>query len=108
MRVRIVTFTLDVPDEDYLRHAADVAVAFGSWPGLVRKWWLHDADSETYGGVYLFATRTDADRSRDTDLFRDLSTNPAFRDLTVREFDLLDLPTAETAAGRPYAERALA
>ena len=90
MRVRIVTFTLDVPADDYARHATEIAPAFRAWPGLLAKWWLGDATSGTYGGVYLFSTRGDADRSRDTDLFRDLRANPAFK------YDLLDAPTTIT------------
>jgi Putative mono-oxygenase ydhR len=97
MRIRIITFTLEGPAEDYVRHTMDIAPAFRSWPGLLAKWWLGDAASGTYGGVYLFATQGDADRSRDTDLFRGMSTNPAFHDLTVREYGLLDAPTAITA-----------
>lgn len=97
MHIRIVTFTLGVPDEDYTRLATKIAPAFVSWPGLLAKWWLGDATSGTYGGVYLFASRVDADRSRDTDLFRNMFTNPALRQVTVREYDLLDAPTAITA-----------
>ncbi len=97
MHIRIVTFALDIPAEDYVRHSTEIAAAFASWPGLLAKWWLGDAESGTYGGVYLFATRKDADRSRDTDLFRNMFTNPALRQVTVREFDLLEGPTAVTA-----------
>jgi hypothetical protein len=97
VRIRIITFTLGVPAEDYLRLATNIAPAFGSWPGLLAKWWLGDTPSGTYGGVYLFATAAEADRSRETDLFRDMHTNPALRDLTIREYDLLDAPTAITA-----------
>jgi hypothetical protein len=107
MRIRIITFTLEIPADDYVRHATDLAPAFGSWPGLLAKWWLGDAASGTYGGVYLFATQQDADRSRKTDLFRDMSTNPAFNDLVVREYDVLDAPTAITAPIPHQAERAL-
>lgn len=46
--------------------------------------------------MYLFASREDADRSRDTDLFRGMLGDPAFRAVTVREFDVLDEPTAVT------------
>jgi len=97
MRIRIVTFGLTVPAEDYARLATDVASAFTAWPGLLAKWWLGDPASGTYGGVYLFATREDADRSRDTDLFRGMSANPALRQVSVQEYDLLDAPTAVTA-----------
>jgi hypothetical protein len=97
MYVRIVTFGLAVTAEEYARSAAAVAPGFTAWPGLLGKWWLGDAGSGTYGGVYLFASRDDADRSRDTDLFRGMLGNPAFRAVTVREFDVLDEPTEVTA-----------
>jgi len=97
MYIRIVTFGLSVPAEDYTRSATSVAPAFAEWPGLLGKWWLGDASSGTYGGVYLFASREDADRSRDTDVFRGMAANPALREVTVREFDVLDAPTAVTA-----------
>jgi hypothetical protein len=97
MYIRIVTFGLDVPVEDYTCLAVDAAPAFATWPGLLGKWWLEDVASGTYGGVYLFASREDADRSRDTDLFRGMAADPALRQVTVREFDVLDAPTALTA-----------
>jgi hypothetical protein len=97
MRIRIITFALGVPSEGYTRHATEIAPAFTSWPGLLAKWWLGDAATGTYGGVYLFASREDADRSRDTDLFQNMFTNPALQHVTVREYDLLDAPTSITA-----------
>jgi len=101
VRIRIVTFALGIPAEDYVQHATHLAPEFRSWPGLLAKWWLGDtrsgSESGTFGGVYLFATKEDADLSRETDLFRGMSSNPAFRDVTVREYDLLDAPTAITA-----------
>jgi hypothetical protein len=97
MRIRIVTFGLNIPAEAYTARAAHIAPEFTTWPGLLGKWWLADAASGTFGGVYLFAAQHDADRSRDTDLFRDMFANPAFKDVTVREYALLDAPTAITA-----------
>jgi hypothetical protein len=97
MRLRIVTFGLTVPAEAYQAHALAVAPEFTAWPGLLGKWWLADAASGTYGGVYLFASQHDADRSRETDLFRGMQTNPAMKDVTVREYDVLEAPTAITA-----------
>jgi hypothetical protein len=97
MRIRIVTFALGVPGEDYTRLAIEIAPAFAAWPGLLAKWWLGDAESGTYGGVYLFASRADADRSRDTDLFQNMFTNPALRHVTVSEYDALYAPTTITA-----------
>jgi hypothetical protein len=97
VRIRIVKYTLDVPADDYIHQAMHIAPAFREWPGLLGKWWLGDAASGTYGGVYLFATRYDADRSRETDLFRGMFTHPAFSNVTVEEYDLLYAPTEITA-----------
>jgi hypothetical protein len=98
MYARIVTFRLDgLPPAAYEAHAAAVAPAFTTWPGLLAKVWIADAHTRTYGGIYLFADRASADRSRETDVFRAMAANAAFADLTVREFDVLDEPTSTTA-----------
>jgi hypothetical protein len=97
MRIRIVTFGLTIPVEAYTAHAVDIAPGFGAWPGLIAKWWLADADAGTFGGVYLFASASDADRSRATELFRGMFADPALKDVTVTEYDVLDAPSAITA-----------
>ena len=106
MYARIVTFRLDgLTAAEYQDHVAAVAPAFTAWPGLLAKVWLADDAAGTYGGVYLFTDRASADRTRDTDLFRSMATNPMFADVSVREFNVLDEPTAITAsafaAGHP-------
>lgn len=97
MYVRIVTFALaGITEDDYRRHAAAVAEAFTAWPGLLGKVWLGDRERNRYGGVYLFATRADADRSRSTPLFAGLAANPAFTDLAIEEYGTLPEATAVT------------
>jgi hypothetical protein len=97
MRIRIITFGPVIPAEAYTAHAVHIAPGFTAWPGLLGKWWLGDTASGTFGGVYLFASQHDADRSREIDLFRGMFANPALKDVTVREYDVLDAPTAITA-----------
>jgi hypothetical protein len=99
MYARIVTFRLEgLTGAEYQNRLAAVAPAFAAWPGLLAKVWIADDEEGTYGGVYLFADRDSADRTRDTDLFRSMETNPMLADLSVREFTVLDEPTAITAA----------
>jgi hypothetical protein len=99
MYVRIVTFHVEgLTAAEFRDHAAAIAPAFTAWPGLLAKVWLADDAAGTYGGVYLFADRDSADLSRDTDLFRSMTTNLRFADLSIREFDALDEPTAITAS----------
>ena len=100
MYVRIVTFALaGITGDDYHRHAAAVAEAFTAWPGLLGKVWLSDQDRNRHGGVYLFATKADADRSRSTPLFTGLASNPAFTDLAIDEYEILPDATAVTWPG---------
>jgi hypothetical protein len=102
--IRIVTFRLrGMTDEQYEDHAVGIADAFAGWPGLRAKFWLADRAQRRYGGVYLFASRADADRSRTTPLFAGMAGSPALADLAIEEFDTLDAPTAITAAGCPAA-----
>jgi hypothetical protein len=70
---------------------------------LLGKWWLGDTASGMFGGVYLFATQRDADRSRETDSFRGMFANQALKDVTVQEYDVLNAPTAITAPTLPAA-----
>ncbi|MCK9897203.1 YdhR family protein [Frankia sp. AgB32] len=97
MRIRIVTFGLNNPSGAYLINTAKIAPRFTSWPGLLGTWWLADTASGTFGGVYLLASHEDADRSRETDLFRGMFTDLARKDVIVREYDVLAAPTAITA-----------
>ena len=98
MYVRIVTFALaDLSPEAYTAHAEQIADAFTCWPGLLTKVWLADPADNTYGGVYLFESRDAAQASRGTAVFAGLLDSPHFEDLSIREFDVLDGPTAVTA-----------
>jgi hypothetical protein len=105
MILRIVNFTLNgIDDEQYRRHAESVADTFNQWEGLTAKLWLHDPDTCTYGGAYLFVDQAAADASRATDLFRKMEANPAFADLWVQEYGVIEHLTAIT--GGPVASPA--
>jgi hypothetical protein len=100
MILRIVNFTLSgIDDEQYRRHAETVADGFNQWEGLTAKLWLHDPNTGTYGGAYLFADQAAADASRATDLFRNMDGNPAFTDLSVQEYAVIEDLTAITGGG---------
>ena len=97
MYIRIVTFALaGLPAESYRQHATAVADGFTAWPGLLGKVWLADGERNRYGGVYLFASKADADRSRSTPLFAGMVGNGAFAELVIEEYESLAEPTAVT------------
>jgi len=100
MYIRIVTFTTaGISADEYRALTEAVAAGFTEWPGLLGKLWLGDRERNRYGGVYLFASKADADRSRSTPLFVGLGANPAFTDVVVEEFDVLPEATAVTWPG---------
>jgi putative monooxygenase ydhR len=97
MYVRVLTFELaGITADDYRGHAAAVAGAFTAWPGLLGKIWLADEARNRYGGVYLFASKADADRSRSTPLFAGLLANPAFAELVIEEYQTMPELAAST------------
>lgn len=91
-RIRIVTFGLIIPAEAYTAHAVHIAPEFTAWPGLLGKGWFGDTASGTFGGLYLFSSQDDADRSRETDVFS-MFTNPAPKDVRKR---------GRVCSGRPW------
>jgi hypothetical protein len=98
MYVRVVTFRLSgSSDGEYVAHCDEIAAQFNEWPGLIAKLWLDGRTGGRFGGVYLFESAGAAASSRNTDLFRGLTSNPAFVDVQVEEFDTLPGPTATTA-----------
>lgn len=96
MRIRIINFNLAISHDEYVYKATALAPEFAKWPGLLGKWWIGDAETGTYGGVYLFASKDDADQSLDTELHLNIFRNPALTNVTMREYDLLDAATAMT------------
>ena len=102
MYARIITFRLDgVTVEEHAPAAAAIAPNFAAWPGLITKFWIHDAERATLGGLYVFADREAADRSRETPEFAAVTNDPTFDDVQIREFDIVDELTVITTG--PFA-----
>jgi heme-degrading monooxygenase HmoA len=97
MYVLIVNFNLkDVDEAQYARMCDAAAPAFAAVPGLVSKLWLKNADTGTYGGVYIFESRDALNRFQETDLFRSLAVNKNLTNITADDFEVLDAPTRVT------------
>jgi hypothetical protein len=50
----------------------------------------------TYGGVYVWQDREAMEGYAETDIFKGMTANPHFKNLTVRDFELLEEPTRIT------------
>jgi len=95
--IQIVTFQLAGLEPDaYRAHCEAVAPAFTELSGLRAKAWLADPSTNTYGGVYAWASREAMESYVSGPLFGALLTNPGIADVTTREFGVLGRPTEIT------------
>lgn len=102
MHVLIVNFHLaGITREEFQAMSDHLAPAFAKLPGLVSKTWLADAESNTYGGVYLWDSEASCSAYKASELFNTVKTHPNFTDITSREFGVLDGPSQVTRAVHP-------
>lgn len=98
MHVQIITFGLkELSDGDYRAHCEAMAPAFSQLPGLVSKTWLANAETNTYGGVYLWRDRRSMEDYEASDIFKGMAGNPHFEGVSVRSFSVLEAATDITS-----------
>ena len=97
MHIQIVNFNLnDVSRQDYENSCNEIAQAFADLPGLQSKYWLADEENNTYGGVYLWESREAMQSYLESDLFNQVAANPAFKNVSSKDFGVLEGPTKTT------------
>ncbi len=97
MHILIINFALEgINAHQYGAQVESVAPVFADMPGLVSKTWLADEQTNTYGGVYVWQDREAMEAYKETDVYKGLVANPYFKDVTVRDFAVLEGPTRIT------------
>jgi hypothetical protein len=97
MYVQIINFRLkDVSEADYAGLCDNLAPSYAAVPGLVRKIWLANSQTGTYGGVYLWRDKQAMEDFATTDLYNSVATHPNLADITSVDFDVLPGPTQVT------------
>ena len=97
MHIQLVTFQLnDIDEQHYRTECDDCAPVFAAIPGLLSKVWLADRSTNTYGGIYAWHDRHAMQDFLNGELFRSVRTDPHVRNLTSRDFDVLEAPTEVT------------
>ncbi len=97
MYVQVVNFNLkDITEQDYRAMCDQAAPVFAAMPGLIAKYWLADAETNTYGGVYIWESREALDGYRNGKVFAGVKGNPHLTNVTSREYGILDAPTRVT------------
>lgn len=98
MHVQIITFGLkELGDEEYRSHCEAIAPAFAQLPGLVSKTWLANAETNTYGGVYLWRDRRAMETYERSDIYGGMLANPHLEGLVVRSFPVIEEATEITS-----------
>lgn len=97
MHATVINFHLkDWTEEGYRQLCDDVAPAFAEVPGLLCKVWLADRETGTYGGIYLWRDQGSVDTFKTSDLFASVGAHPNLTGITIKDFDVLEEPTAVT------------
>ncbi len=97
MHIQIITFQLSgVGESEYAALCEQLAPTFAAVPGLVRKVWLADSTTGTYGGVYVWRDRQAMVDFTKTELFESVEKHPALAGVTSIDYGVLDGPTAVT------------
>jgi hypothetical protein len=111
MHVQLVTFALDGISEEQYREACEAETgSFAGLPGLICKIWLRDAETGTYGGLYLWRDRESYERYVEGDVFEAIKHDPSLKDIESHHFGVFDDLTAATrgvAADREERDDAL-
>ena len=98
MHVQIITFNLSgLTDEEYRSHCEAIAPAFAQLPGLVSKTWLANAETNTYGGVYLWRDRRSMESYERSDIYGGMLANPHLEGLVARSFPVVEEATEITS-----------
>lgn len=98
MHVQIITFGLTgLSDGDYRSHCEAIAPAFAQLPGLVSKTWLANAETNTYGGVYLWRDRRSMKNYERSDIYAGMLANPHLEGLVARSFPVIGEATEITS-----------
>ena len=93
----IVNFNLQGIERDQYEEACNgLASTFAAIDGLISKHWLANEDTNTYGGVYVWKDLEAMNNFKASEIFQQVGSNPAFANITVTDFGILDEPSAVT------------
>jgi len=97
VHIQIINFHLkDLSEAEYRAHCDELAPAFAEVPGLISKVWLANRATNTYGGVYTWASRDKMDEYAKSEIFRAVASNPNLAGIISIDFGVLEDPTTVT------------
>lgn len=91
-----VSFKFGMPREEYENMAKDLAGAFANVEGLEWKVWFMDEEHKKAGGIYMFDSEASLSDYLEGDLAATVTSHPAFSEMDVKPFEVLDEPSRTT------------
>lgn len=96
MPILQTNFKLNVSSSEYQEMCKSLADTFAAVPGLQWKIWLLNERENEAGGIYLFGSEQALHDFLSGPIVSQLKGHPAFRDISVKLFDVMDGVTAVT------------
>jgi len=91
MHAQVITFGLkDITEEQFHEAASADVPAFVGMADLLGKVWLRDPETNTYGGLYLWADQEAYEGYVKGEVFNAIKTNPHLKDFESRDFGVFE------------------
>lgn len=91
MHAQVVTFGLEGITEDQFQEAsAGLTPTFANLPGLLAKVWLRDPETNTYGGLYLWADQEAYESYIKGEVFNAIKADSNLKDVESRDFGVFE------------------
>ena len=90
MQAQLITYHLaDISQADYLKQMVEPdAPVVANAPGLISKIWLADEQNNTFGGFYLWESKTAMQDFMHSDLVKAVVSRPFVKDVSSVDFEV--------------------
>jgi hypothetical protein len=90
MQAQLITYHLtDISHADYLKQMVEPdAPVLAKVPGLISKVWLTDEDKNTFGGFYLWETKSAMQTFMHSDLVKAVVSRPFVTNVSSVDFEV--------------------
>ena len=90
MQAQLITYQLgDISQADYLKQMVEPdAPVLASVPGLISKVWLADEETNSFGGFYLWETKTAMEAFMQSDLVKAVVSRPFVKNVSSVDFEV--------------------
>lgn len=97
MYVQIINFNLDgMTEEEWHQAGRRLLDDYAKLPGLLAKIWIGDAESNTFGGIYLWRDKETLDAFNKGPLGERIRNHPNYADPSFRQFRVVEELTRGT------------